>query len=150
MTDTDGNFEILDGYDTDILAVTAHGRITREDYEEVLIPKFEDMVRREGMVKLLLVFGDDFTGYSPGAAWDDAKFGFLHLGEIAGLAVVSDVDWLRFGVKTFSPLIGCPVALFYNSELDRARDWISRWKHAQPGGPEVDATARVSALEDKA
>ena len=52
MTDTDGNFEILDGYDTDILAVAAHGRITREDYEEVLIPKFEDMVRRLGRRKV--------------------------------------------------------------------------------------------------
>jgi hypothetical protein len=64
------------------------GGVTTDDYENVLIPEFEKTVRSKGKVKLLLIFGDDFTGYSVGAAWDDAEFGFLHLKEMAGLATL--------------------------------------------------------------
>ncbi len=144
------NFEVLEGYSADVLAIAAHGRITTEDYENVLIPQFTEKVRDEGKVKLLFIFGDDFTGYSPGAAWDDAKFGFLRLREIAGLAIVSDLEWLRLGVKTFAPLIGCPVALFYTEELPQAKEWINEWRHDQEGGPEIEVTQKLPTLEDKA
>ena len=139
--------ELLDGYNADVLAVAALGKITREDYEEVLIPVFESLTRDEGKAKLLFIFGDDFAGYSAGAAWDDAKFGCLHLRDIAALAVVSDKAWLRFGVKTFAPLIGCPVALFHGHELEDARKWINEWKHEPKGRPEVSAERKLPILD---
>ena len=150
MADEERNFEILEGFGPDVLAVAAHGRITSTDYEQVLIPAFEEKVRSEGKVKMLVVFGEDFSGYSPGAAWDDTKFGLLHLREIAGLAVVTDVEWLRLGVKTFAPFIPGPVALFHVSELPEAKDWVSQWHPEDEGGPEVAAARRLPTLEDKA
>ncbi|WP_300549840.1 STAS/SEC14 domain-containing protein [Roseovarius sp.] len=150
MTNAAQNFEILDGYAADVLAVSAHGTLTRQDYETVLIPKFEEMVRQEGKVKLLCVFGDDFSGYSAGAAWDDTKFGFLHMREMAGVAVVTDNVWLRLGVKTFAPLISCPVALFHMNELEDAQKWISEWEHEPENGPGVSVEHKLPTLEDKA
>ena len=135
MSDNERHFEVMSGFPPDVLAVAAHGKITRQDYEDVLIPQFEDKLLRQGVVKLLLVFGEDFAGYSPGAAWDDAKFGFLHLRDISGVAIVSDLEWLRYGVKTFAPLIGCPVALFQNTQLDEARQWLDQLHHEQLTGP---------------
>ncbi|MEM8630008.1 MAG: STAS/SEC14 domain-containing protein [Pseudomonadota bacterium] len=149
MSVNKSNFEILDGFSADVLAIAAHGKITTEDYETVLIPKFEAILKGEGRVKMLFVFGEDFAGYSAGAAWDDTKFGFLHMRDLAALAVVSDVEWLRFGVKTFSPLIGCPVALFHTSELETAKSWINDWHHDAAGGPEVAADHKLPTLEDK-
>ena len=146
---TDHHFEILDGFAGDVLAIAAHGRITRADYEQVLIPAFEAKRQAEGKVKLLLLCGEDFAGYSAGAAWDDAKFGLLYMRDIAGLAVVTDTEWLRLGVKALSPLIACPVALFHLEEMDAARDWINAWKHEEEGGPGVDVAGRMPALEDK-
>ena len=150
MTKTAKNFEILDGYAADVLAISAHGTLTRQDYEDILIPKFEEKVRQEGKVKLFFVFGDDFSGYSAGAAWDDTKFGFLHMREMAGLAVVTDNVWLRLGVKTFAPLISCPVALFHVSELGDAQKWINQWHHEPAGGPSVSVDRKLPTLEDKA
>jgi hypothetical protein len=151
MTNRDGtHFEILEGYAADVLAIAAHGKITRDDYESVLLPAFAQKQRDEGKVKVLFIFGDDFTGYSAGAAWDDAKFGLLHMREIAALAVVSDLEWLRFGIKTFAPLISCPVALFQSEELEQAGTWINAWKHEHEKGPQVDAVRRLPTLEDKA
>lgn len=150
MVEKQQNFEVLEGYADDVLAIAAHGRITRDDYETVLIPRFEEKVRSEGKVKLLFVFGEDFKGYSPGAAWDDAKFGFLHMRELAGLAVVSDLEWLRLGLKAFAPIISCPVAVFHTDQLDEAQKWVSEWKHEEEGGPAIDAETRLPTLEDKA
>ena len=149
MMQEEQNFEILDGFPADVVAVSAHGRITRADYEGVLMPHFEQAVLSEGKVKLLFVFGMDFTGYSAGAAWDDAKFGLLHLREIAGLAVVTDLEWLRLGAKAFAPFIACPVAVFHNNEMAEARTWITEWKHDREGGPEVAAEHKLPTLEDK-
>jgi hypothetical protein len=144
-----GNFEILGGYPADVLAIAAHRRITRDDYENILIPEFEKKARAEGKVRLLILFGADFDGYSPGAAWDDAKFGLLHMREIAGLAVVTDHDWLRLGIKTFAPLIPCPVALYHLSEIEQAKAWVAEWKHESPGGPGADVDRKLPTLEDK-
>lgn len=149
MSQTDSNFEILEDFPPDVVAVAAHGRLNRSDYEEVLIPLIEKRVGKEGKVRLLFVFGEDFSGYSPGAAWDDAKFGLLHLRDFAGLAVVTDVGWLRLGVKALAPFIGCPVALFQNDEMAAARAWIVEWKHEPEGEPGVAADTRLPTLEDK-
>lgn len=150
MADKKPNFEVLEGYAADVLAIAAHSKITSEDYEKVLIPEFEKKVLSEGKVKILIIFGDDFSGYSVGAAWDDTKFGLLHLKDMAGLAVVSDVHWLRLGVKAFAPFIHGPVALFHTNELAQATKWVNEWKHDADGEPAVDVEARLPTLEDKA
>jgi hypothetical protein len=144
------HFEILEGYPADVLAIAAHGRVTRKDYEDVLIPAFEEKVRSEGKVKLLCILGEDFSGYSPGAAWDDTKFGFLHLRELAAMAVVTEVVWVRLALKAFAPIISCPVNLFHDNELEKARSWVSEWQHEDGGGPSVDADAPLPRNTDLA
>lgn len=83
MTDADLLFERLSGYGPNIFALAAHGKTTRADYESLLIPVFDSKLKQEGRVQLLFVFGDDFIGCSPGAAKDNAKFGFLHRKDLA-------------------------------------------------------------------
>jgi hypothetical protein len=149
MTRNAANFEVLEGFAEDVLAIAAHGRITRQDYEDVLMPAFEQKVAAKGKVKVLFVMGEDFTGYSAGAAWDDAKFGFLHMRELAALAVVTDATWLRLGLKAFAPLIACPVALFHTDEMQAATTWINEWKHPEGAEPGIDVAGRLPTLEDK-
>lgn len=150
MSETRQHFEILGGHPADVLAIAAHGRLTTEDYEKVLIPAFEEKLRAEGKVKLLFVFGDDFGGYSAGAAWDDAKFGLLHLRDIARTAIVTDLDWLRLAVKALAPMMACPVALFHLSEMDEASAWIDAWRQEEDGKPEADAEPTILGPQDTA
>ena len=117
-------FEMLSGYPDDVLAVSAHGRITRADYEGVLIPEVERRAKA-GKVKLLYVLGADFASVTAGAAWDDARLGLLHWGDFSRIAVVTDVEWIRLGVKMFAPLMPCPVHLFNAAQASEASAWIS-------------------------
>ncbi|WP_102225569.1 SpoIIAA family protein [Acidimangrovimonas sediminis] len=144
-----GNFEILAGFPADVVAIEARGKITRADYEEVLIPAIARVVAAEGRAKLLYVLGEGFEGLTAGAAWDDAKLGILHMGEFAKVAVVTDVEWIRLGVKMFAPMLRPPVHLFHLSEMEAARSWIRNDHPEPPHVAEVAADHKLPTLEDK-
>lgn len=120
-----GRFIVLDGYVDDVIALKAEGNITGEDYTETLIPLAEAAIKAHGKVKLLYWCGEEFSGFSAGAAWDDARFGISHMGDFSKIAFVSDVGWLRESVKLFGPLLSAPVQVFANSDVDKTKDWIA-------------------------
>ena len=120
-----GHFVILDGYPDNVVAFRAEGVITRDDYEETLIPIVEERINARGQVKLLYWCGDEFKGFSAGAMWDDARFGLTHLGDFSKIAVVSDIEWVRQSVKLFAPLVRAPVQVFHNTDIEDAKRWIA-------------------------
>jgi hypothetical protein len=120
-----GRFEILEGYPDDVVAIRAVGVITREDYEETLIPAIEAKIGAGRRAKLLYWCGEEFAGFSAGAMWDDARFGLTHLGDFSKIAMVSDVEWLRQSVKFFAPLMPMPIQVFHNADIDAAKHWIA-------------------------
>lgn len=107
------------------LGFSATGMVTAEDYEQILIPIVTDRLDGYGKVRLLLHFGEDFEGYSLGAAWDDAKFGVTHIGHFEKLAAVSDTAWIRSAAKVIAPFVRCPVQVFHDAELEPAKQWIT-------------------------
>ncbi len=121
-----GRFEILDGYPDDVIAFRAEGDITREDYEETLIPLAQEKIKTHKKIKLLYWIGEGFESFSAGAMWDDARFGLSHFSDFSKIAVVSDVDWIRTSVKVFAPLMPATVQVFHNAEIDDAKEWISK------------------------
>lgn len=149
-TQKNGYFEVLSTYPADVVAVQAHGYITGAAYEETLMPLIEERIRAEGKVKLLYIMGPDFEGFTAGAAWDDAKLGLMHLGDFARLAVVSDVDWIRMGVKMFAPLISGAVKVFPVAQMVDADAWI-RDSGQESAAHDMDAAAdtKILPLEDK-
>jgi hypothetical protein len=120
-----GRFVVLDGSPEGVVALRAEGVITRDDYQETLVPLLEEMISARGKIKLLYWCGQEFKGFSAGAMWDDARFGITHLGNLSKLAVVSDIEWVRQSVKLFAPLMRAPVQVFHNAEIENAKRWIA-------------------------
>ena len=116
--------EITSGMPDNILAVTAHGTVTAQDYENILLPAVEDAIKRHKKIRLLFRTAEDFSGYTAGAMWDDAKLGVRHLTAFEKIAVVSDVPWLVQATKLFRFLIPCPVKIFSSEKLPDAEAWI--------------------------
>lgn len=149
MKPTDsGHFDVLDGFPADVVAVSARGKIDRVAYEKTLIPLIEARINAEGKVKLLYEIGDGFDGYTAGAMWDDAKLGLMHLAEFARVAVVTDIEWIRMGVKMFAPMMPAEVHLFHLAEREAAKSWITGNMPATDGGPRVAADRKLAANED--
>ena len=117
-------FKVEKGSCSDTLYLTAFGYVTAEDYEEKILPLFEK-ARSEGIsLRLLIVFGDDFEGYTPGAAWEDAKLGLRFFKVIERCAVVANETWIRTFASFFGSLVPCTVASYELKDLSEAKKWL--------------------------
>ncbi len=115
---------VLDGYPDDVLAVSATGHVTAEDYRSVLVPEADARLKRHGKLRVLYAIGEDFKGFSPGAMLADAEFGFGHLRQLGRTAVVTDVPWIAEAARLFAPFFRVPLRVFPNVDFDTARDWV--------------------------
>jgi SpoIIAA-like len=109
------------------IGLEAVGKVTDEDYRNVLVPAISSAVERND-VRLLYVLGDAFDTYSPGAVWADTKLWAGHLRVWKRVAIVSDADWLENGIKAFGWLMPGEVKVFETDDLDDAKEWLAGWK----------------------
>lgn len=113
--------------------VKAIGKISKEDYEQVFVPLFDEM-RREGRhTRFLYQVGPEFEGFTPGAAWEDAKIGLHSMRLFDGCAVVTDLSWIQEMTRLARFLVPCPVGVFGNQERDKAIAWLA----SLPEGPAI-------------
>jgi len=108
-----------------VLGFTAKGTVTANDYESIIIPEVEAMFSRQGKVRFLYHLGEDFSGIEAAAAWDDARLGLKYLTGWEKMALISDVDWIRWAVKIFGLALPGHVHVFHNRDLAEAKRWIS-------------------------
>jgi hypothetical protein len=108
-----------------VLGFSAKGTVTADDYETVIIPAVEAMLSREGKVRFLYHLGEDFSGFEAAAMWDDTKLGLKHFSGWERVALVSDVEWVRWAVKVFGLAMPGHVRVFQNRDLAEARRWVS-------------------------
>ena len=119
-----GKLDWIGGLPRDVVALSASGTITARDYEDTIIPAIHTKLEEHDRLKLLFHLGEDFDGWTAGAAWDDAKLGLLHLTDFSRVALVSDIEWIGRAARLFAPLLRGEVHVFSNDELDAAKTWI--------------------------
>jgi hypothetical protein len=108
-----------------VLGLRASGEVTGNDYTTVLVPALEEKLTRFKKARLLYVLGDEFKGYTGGAAWEDAKVGMKHFTAFERLAVVTDIDWIENATKAFGFMFPGEVRVFEDDDLEEARQWVS-------------------------
>lgn len=108
-----------------VVGIKASGHITADDYRNVLVPAVDAALKGERKLRFLYLLGEDVTGFSPGAAWQDSKVGLGHYNRWEKVAVVSDKEWLRHSVDIFGYLIPGEVKAFTAAEEVEARAWVS-------------------------
>jgi hypothetical protein len=116
--------ESIIGLPDNVIAVNCKGRVTRGDYERILIPAVEQALKKHTRVKLYYRAGPEFEGIDPGAILQDISIGFSHLSRWERIAIVTDVDWIRLSVQAFAFLVPGPVRIFTIAEEAEAKDWI--------------------------
>lgn len=116
---------LLEGYPDDVIAFEAVGEVTSADYKQTLDPAINAAIDRAGSVSVMYVLGDEFTGYSGAAMWDDAVIGTERFRHFKRIAVVTDTAWISHAVHSFAWLMPTRVKVFSVAEMSTARDWIS-------------------------
>ncbi len=107
-----------------IVGIEAHRKVTREDYENVLIPALDRALKAHKKIRFLYHVAPDFSGFTGGALWDDAQVGIRHLGAWERVAVVTDVTWIADAVKAFQFVIPAKTRVFHDAEVQLAKDWL--------------------------
>jgi hypothetical protein len=108
--------EILTEMPDGVAGFSAKGRVTRKDYEDVLIPKMLEVLNTHRKVRCYYEFGPEFLSMDPGAAWEDFKLGIEHLTRWERLAIVTDVEWIRMALNIFRFLVPGEIRLFATSD----------------------------------
>lgn len=117
--------ERIDNLPPGVWGLRAKGKVSREDYEQIVIPQLEE-TRREGQrVRLVYQFGPEFDGFTPGAAWEDVRVGVRYLRLFERCAVVTDVDWVSLATRGVAAMMPCPVRVFPNAAFQAAVDWAA-------------------------
>lgn len=116
--------EIIPNFPDNVVAFTARGKVTSEDYESVLIPEVESKLEKHDKLRLLYHFDEDFSGFGAGAMWDDARVGLRHLTKWEKIAVVSDAKWLRRSTKFFGFMMPGKVEVYKNDRFAEAKEWV--------------------------
>jgi hypothetical protein len=115
----------IEGLPAGTLGFRAHGQVTAADYENVIVPDVEAAFALNRKLRLLYVTAEDFTGFDPGAMWDDARLGMRHFSSWERIALVTDVGWLRTAALAFGFAVPAQFKLFHGRELDEATRWVT-------------------------
>jgi hypothetical protein len=103
------------------------GRLTREDYVEVLVPPLREAVEAGERLRVLYAIGPELH-MEPAAVWEDLKLeidlGIKHRDAWERIAVVTDLDWLWRAFELFSWMVPGEMRLFHESELEQAKAWL--------------------------
>jgi len=129
-----------------VVGIRAIGEVTKEDYENVLIPHMEELVKKEGEINYLLVLETSVQNFSAASWWADFKLGLKNFTKWRKIAVVTDqksVEWLSDALTHFIPGESRGFRL---SELNEAIDWVSSEDEHEHAEISIDEVRSENAL----
>jgi hypothetical protein len=113
----------LSGFPANVLAFACRGRVTKKDYETVFTPAVDAVAKEHHAIRLYYEIGRGFAGFEPGALWQDFRVGLEHLWRWDRIAIVTDLDWIRYTVEALRFLLPGHVRVYTTAETAAAREW---------------------------
>jgi SpoIIAA-like len=105
--------------------VRAVGVVSKGDYEKEFPPILDEARRYGHPIRFLYQLGPEFEGFTPGAAWEDAKIGLHSMRLFIGCAIVTDIVWIRDWTRIVGFMMPCPVQVFANKDREKAIAWLN-------------------------
>lgn len=107
-----------------VVGISASGQVDARDYETVLMPAVEAALKKHDRIRLLYCLTPGFSGFTPGAMWDDARLGVSHWTSWEKIAVVTDVGWVGHAMTMFAFAMPGAIRVFPNVAQADAERWI--------------------------
>jgi hypothetical protein len=104
------------------------GRITREDYADVLVPELRRAIADGGRLRTVYAI-EDLDEIEPSALWADTELGFdltvRHHDAWERSAIVTDIEWMARATRAFGWMIPGEARVFPMAELQQAKAWVA-------------------------
>lgn len=108
-----------------VVGVRALGKVTKDDYDQTLVPALEKAAKEFGKINLLMVFETDLANFTYAAWMEDAKLSLKHFGKWHKIAIVSDQKVVEKIAPVFSFLSPAESKGFAISEIELAKTFVS-------------------------
>lgn len=119
--------ERIDQMPAGVVGLRASGKLTRDDYREVLEPALREGIET-GELRLLFVL-TDFDGLEAGAIPEEVKTGlsawFGHHSAWRRFALVTDVEWVATAMHMFAWMAPGEVTIRGLEDLQGAKSWLA-------------------------
>ncbi len=119
--------ERLDGMPEGTIGLEASGKLSRDDYRNVLEPALAEAIE-SGELRLLFIL-TDFGGLEPGAWIEDVKTGLStwvrNHSVWKRFALVTDVEWVAKAMRMFAWMTPGEVLVQNLDGLEEARAWVA-------------------------
>ena len=115
--------EILPESQGNILGVKAEGKLTKEEFQEILVPRLKAIIAEHGGVRVLFCLDEDVKGWDLAALEHDG-FGRNDLKAFERVATVGATWQLSLEMKMLALLLSGEVRNFSRAELPEAWTWI--------------------------
>jgi SpoIIAA-like len=115
----------IKGLDENVAAFRVTGEVTRENYDDVILPVVDDIKNKYDHFNFLLIIDTSVKNYTTGAWFEDFLMSLKNITRFRRMALVSDsgfVDKLTHFVNVFAP--GQYKSFHLNEEAE-AMKWIS-------------------------
>ncbi|HEY2717117.1 MAG TPA: STAS/SEC14 domain-containing protein [Solirubrobacterales bacterium] len=119
--------ERIEGMAAGTFGLRASGKLSAEDYREVLEPVLAEAVAT-GAVRLVFVL-TEFEGVAPGAWVEDVKTGLRAWvrdhSAWRRMALVTDVEWVAKAMRAFAWMAPGEIRVFPLDGLEEAKGWVA-------------------------
>lgn len=110
----------------------ATGDITKEDFDQIVLPAVAELVKRTDKLNYLLVLDTAIKNFTIGAWLKDAMLGLNNLGKWNRAAIVTDSDGINAFTGFFSKVVPGEFRGFNHHELDEAIKWVGEQHGVTP------------------
>ncbi|TSD67099.1 STAS/SEC14 domain-containing protein [Inquilinus sp. KBS0705] len=117
--------QFINNLEPHVVGIHAIGEVTKEDMETVLMPRIDELIKRQGEINYLLVLETDVKNFTVGAWWSDLKVGLKNFTKWNKIAVVTDqksVEWFSDAFRVFIPGKSKGFTL---DKLEEAVKWVT-------------------------
>ena len=103
----------------------ASGKVTKEDFQNVILPGVESKTKETGELNYMLVIDTPIEEFTVGAWMQDAWLGIKNLTKWNRGAIVSDSENIKKFTDLFSHFIPGEFKGFYHEDIENAIIWVS-------------------------
>jgi|SRR5690606_10882389 hypothetical protein len=116
---------IIEDAPNNVAAFRAVGEVTKEDYQNVVIPEVERIIKAVGHINFLLYLDTEVENFTMGAWVQDALLGLKNLAKWNRAAIVSHSDKVITFTNGFSHIVPGEFKGFKKEYYNEAISWVA-------------------------
>jgi hypothetical protein len=117
--------EQIENLPSNMVGFRATATVTKEDFEQQVMPRVEALVAQTGKLNYMLVLDTNVADFTAGAWMQDALLGLKNLTKWNRAAIVTDDTAIHNFTTVFSALMPGEFKGFKKIDMDIAVNWVS-------------------------